>query len=196
MEVPILIAVASLAFALLRGKLCLSLPQWRGGVLLLGALVVQVYFVAFPPQGMARGDATVIYLGTQALVALFLVLNRKVSGLWLVAVGLGLNAMVVATNGAMPVSAAAIATANAESLTDPRHTQHGVHLRNELMTSETRLRPLSDVIPVPPFQKVLSVGDLFVAAGLLTLARSAFTAPGKAPARSVHPSPHWQAPPT
>lgn len=167
MEFPILIVIATLVIALTRRRFSLSLPTWRGGVLLALALAIQVYFIAFPPAWLTTQSATVIYLGSQSLVAAFLILNRHVTGLWLVAIGLGLNALVVGTNGAMPVSSTAIEISGAESLSDPRHVEHGVHLRNEEMTRKTRLAALSDVIPIPPFNKVVSLGDLVLATGLL-----------------------------
>ena len=177
MEVPILILVVSLAIAILSGRLELVPPKWRGGYLLAGGLTLQVYFVAFPPAWMTPENATPIYLGSQVLVGAFLVLNRRVAGIGLVAVGLGLNAVVVAANGAMPVSQTAIEIAGAESLSDPRHVEHGVHLRNEALTPGTRLVPLSDVLPVPPLGKVLSLGDVVIAAGLLRLARASLIRP-------------------
>lgn len=167
MEIPILIVVAALLIAMTRRGLSLSLPAWRGSLLLVLALCVQVYFVAFPPPGLTTGSATLIYLASQGLVAAFILLNRKITGLTLAALGLGLNALVVATNGAMPVSPVAVEAAGAESLSDPRHVEQGVHLRNEEMTDQTRLAPLADVIPIPPFNKVVSLGDLVLAVGLL-----------------------------
>lgn len=172
MEFPLVILVGALIVALIRRRLSLSLPTWRGGSLLAVALSIQVYFIAFPPTWLTTQLATVIYLGSQSLVASFLLLNRHLSGVWLVAVGLGLNALVVAANGAMPVSSSAVETAGAEALSDPRHVEHGVHLRNEEMTKETHLPLLSDVIPIPPFEKVVSLGDLVLAAGLLWAALS------------------------
>lgn len=181
MEIPILILGVSLAWALFRGRLGLSLPKWRGGLVLLGALLVQVYFVAFPPRWMGPNDATLIYLASQALVATFLILNRSVSGVTLVAVGLGLNALVVGANGAMPVSSTAIEIAGAEAMSDARHVEHGVHLRNEPMSSGTRLRPLADVIPISPFHVVVSLGDIAVGLGLVYGVLSATQVRDRAP---------------
>ncbi len=189
MEVPILLVMVSLAIAVVNGRLVVVPPKWRGGYLLAGALAVQVYFVAFPPRWMTSDNATPIYLGSQVLVGVFLVLNRRVTGIGLVAAGLGLNALVVAANGAMPVSPSAIRVAGAESLSDPRHVEHGVHLRNEALTSHTRLVPLADVLPVPPLRKVLSFGDLVIAAGLLGLARASLIRPKKSRRRVVRVEP-------
>ena len=54
MEIPILIVVAALLIAMTRRGLSLSLPAWRGSLLLVLALCVQVYFVAFPPPGLRQ----------------------------------------------------------------------------------------------------------------------------------------------
>lgn len=98
------------------------------------------------------------------LVALFLARNRGVRGTGLLALGLLSNALVVALNGAMPVSSdavgrAGISTQDILSGADPRH---------ELAGPGTRLRPLGDVIPVllPVRPEVVSIGDVLVAAGL------------------------------
>ena len=97
------------------------------------------------------------------LVLAFLARNRHAHGTGLVAVGLLANALVVAANGAMPVSPQAADRAGVgvlELLTgDQRH---------ELEGPDTRLRVLGDVVPVPlPWRpEVVSAGDVLVAAGL------------------------------
>lgn len=91
--------------------------------------------------------------------AAFLVRNRGRAGLPLVAGGFVLNALVVAANGAMPVSGAAAQRAGVPLAADERH---------EPATGATRLAPLGDVVPVPlpPRREVASPGDALVAAGL------------------------------
>lgn len=95
---------------------------------------------------------------------IFCVANLRVAGVPLVALGLVLNAAVVARNGAMPVSIAAASRAGVSTLTvatgnDPRHTIAG---------RGSAWRDLGDVIPVPlPIApEVVSAGDVLVAAGL------------------------------
>lgn len=102
-------------------------------------------------------------VGTGLVVA-FLLANRGLRGTGLVALGLGANALVVAANGAMPVSESAAARAGVPLAAigaglDPRH---------ELRTGATRLPLLGDVVPVPlPLRpEVVSPGDVLVAAGL------------------------------
>ncbi|HUR15554.1 MAG TPA: DUF5317 domain-containing protein [Mycobacteriales bacterium] len=101
------------------------------------------------------------------LVGAFLVGNRAVPGIALVALGLLGNALVVGLNGAMPVSVdasgrAGVSTQDLVAGEDPRH---------ELAGDETRLQVLGDVIPVllPVHPEVVSPGDVLVAAGLAQL---------------------------
>lgn len=104
-------------------------------------------------------------LAISAVCALvFCIANIRVAGVPLVALGLVLNAAVVARNGDMPVSIAAASRAGVSTLTvatgnDPRHSIAG---------RDSTWRWLGDVIPVPlPVSpEVVSVGDVLVAAGL------------------------------
>lgn len=98
------------------------------------------------------------------LVVAFLIRNRGIRGTGLVALGLVANAVVVAANGAMPVSLeaagrAGIGTQDLLARSDPRH---------EAADRDTRLPALGDVLPVPlPLRpEVVSPGDVLVAAGL------------------------------
>ena len=103
-------------------------------------------------------------VASAALVVAFLVRNRGIRGTGLVALGLVANALVVATNGAMPVSGEAAGRAGVgiqDLLT-------GADARHELAGPGTRLRWLGDVVPVPlPVRpEVVSAGDVLIAAGL------------------------------
>lgn len=120
------------------------------------------------------------------LLAAFLARNRGIRGTGLVALGLGLNALVVTANGAMPVSVAAsgragVSTGDILSGRDPRH---------EIAGSQTRLRALSNIVPVPLplFPEVVSPGDVLVAAGLgqLVVVGMGAGLPGRAPRTPRH----------
>jgi hypothetical protein len=83
-----------------------------------------------------------------------------------VMVGLALNVLVIAVNGGMPVSAAAldVAGASAEGLGAGETAKH------HLMGPGDKLTPLGDVIGIPPpVGAVVSVGDLFLYAGVAAL---------------------------
>lgn len=115
-----------------------------------------------------------------ALACVFVVANRHVVGVPLIAAGFALNALVIVANGSMPVSQRAadfarVGTGAAADGTDARH---------ELMTPHTRLRPLADVIPlylpdpVGWAANVYSAGDVVLAAGIGLLVMAAMARPG------------------
>ena len=105
--------------------------------------------------------------GSAALVTAFLVANRGVRGTGLVALGLGANALVVALNGAMPVSPDAAARAGV----DLDAVRAGLDSRHVVAGAGTRLGLLGDVVPVllPVRPEVVSPGDVLVASGLAQL---------------------------
>jgi hypothetical protein len=118
--------------------------------------------------------------GSAVLVAAFLAVNRGVRGVGLVALGLGANALVVALNGAMPVSPDAAARAGV-TLDDVAAGLDGRHL---VADGTTRLPLLGDVVPVllPLRPEVVSPGDVLVASGLAQLVVVGMLA-GRAPSR-------------
>lgn len=114
-----------------------------------------------------------LLLVSQLLVIAFLLANRRLPGVWLVAAGLALNALVMAANRAMPVDPAAIAALGLDGATVPpgKHT---------LLTADTHLPWLADIIPVPWLRSILSVGDLVLAVGLVPMTHALMTAPPRA----------------
>lgn len=134
----------------------------RGRRLVVLALAVQLLgaVVGGPAYGVGLAVSA-------ALVVVFLARNRGLRGTGLIALGLLANALVVGTNGAMPVSVEAAGRAGTGTGalvagTDPRH---------ELAGPATRLPWLADVVPVPlpRFPLVVSPGDVLVAAGAAQL---------------------------
>ena len=109
-----------------------------------------------------------LVLASFACLLGFCLLNLRLVGMGVVAVGLSLNALVIALNGAMPVRAAALVRAGvAEDARDAATLDLGVKRR--LATDGDRLAVLGDVLPVRPLRQVLSFGDLIVAAGTIDL---------------------------
>lgn len=103
-----------------------------------------------------------LLLTSQVLVIVWVLGNWQLPGLVLVAIGLTLNAMVMAANGAMPVSPEAIAALGRDSSDLVR----GKHV---LMDDGTHLPWLADIWPVPPIRAIISVGDVILAAGLIPI---------------------------
>lgn len=130
-----------------------------------------------------------LLLLSQLLVVAFLVANRTLPGVGLVAAGLLLNATVMAANRAMPVDPAAIAALGIEGavVSPGKHT---------LATSSTHLPWLADTIPVPWLRSILSIGDLVLAIGLFPLTHAVMRSapPGAGP--DAHPPAHEHRTPT
>jgi hypothetical protein len=151
--------------------------RFRLGWLVFAGLMIQV--ILFSGQVASRiGDLGVpIYLFSNALVLAAILANVRVPGLPLVAIGSGLNLLVIVANGGyMPASAEAYA-------------MHGVDMTDGYYSNtrvfENPLLPqLSDVIPMPtwlPFANVISIGDLLIAGGIV-VAIAAMMRSGRGPA--------------
>lgn len=162
MIVALLVAVLATMVALSRGGSLenLAATQVRWLPLLFGALAVQVAFDVADPAWLGEGGGLFVLLATNAAVVVFLTLNRHLPGMKVAAVGLLLNVIVIAANGAMPVSEpAAVTVGLADELRDP-----GV--KHEILGDQTALPFLGDVIPIPGLRKIISVGDIVLAVGI------------------------------
>ena len=104
----------------------------------------------------APGLAFVLYGFALVTTAAVAVANVRLAGAVLIAIGGGLNLAVVLLNGGMPVDPAAAIAAGTTVPSDALHVS---------LTDSTQLQALADVIPVPIFRAVYSVGDFFIAAG-------------------------------
>jgi hypothetical protein len=114
----------------------------------------------FLPETLWLGYA--LLLASQLLVVGWVTGNRQLPGTWLVALGLGLNALVIGANGAMPVDPDAIRALGIEGAQVPpgKHT---------VLDASTRLPWLADIIPIPPLRSIISVGDVVLVAGLIPM---------------------------
>jgi hypothetical protein len=117
------------------------------------------------------GLASIFLLGSQVLLLIFCWLNRHFSGIWLLAVGLTLNFLVIALNGGfMPISPqTASHLVSAEVLQRvPVGTRFGFGKDILLQPMDTRLAWLSDRLLLPrifPHQVAFSFGDIAIALG-------------------------------
>jgi hypothetical protein len=161
MSIALMVAVAAALIGLLRGGSLDSLAStpFKALPLLFASLVVQAGADIWNPDWLPEWGALLVLLLTNAGVAIFLLLNRHLPGMMLAAIGLVLNVVVIAANGAMPVSADAIEASGMGSLEE-------FGLKHELITDDTLLPFLADVIPVPLIAKVVSLGDVFLGAGI------------------------------
>jgi hypothetical protein len=137
--------------------------------LVVAAVVAQAGGAVVGLLGVAdESTSYVVGLGLSAGLALvFCARNVGVAGVPLVAGGLCLNALVVAANGAMPVSIVAAYHARVPIAA----IASGVDARHEIAGDGTALSWLGDVVPLPlPVRpEVVSVGDVLIVAGLAEL---------------------------
>ena len=102
---------------------------------------------------------TVTVATSLPLVAFFIV-NRSVPGTLVVGIGFLLNLVVITLNRAMPVSPDAAQAAGVpitREIQGPRH---------EVLTEHSLLPWLGDVVPLPPLDTVVSIGDIVLAVGI------------------------------
>jgi hypothetical protein len=117
---------------------------------LLGSLVLRAIAPFFGTAGLPMYDAALLGTSVSALM------NPRLVGASLVAVGGLLNLSVVLLNAGMPVDLNAVASAGAQMPLD------GLH-RN--LTPGSQLGLLADIIPIALVRGVYSVGDVVIASG-------------------------------
>ncbi len=148
----------------LRGASFRSLAEttFRWTPILFVGLVMQIGFGYWSPPWVDEVALPIILVSNLAVIA-FLLVNRRLPGLALAGVGVLLNLVVIGLNGAMPVLEPAAEKAGiSRSLDDPG-------IKHERLEEDTVLPWLADVIPVPPFKEVLSLGDVVLGLGLCYL---------------------------
>jgi hypothetical protein len=169
--VAIVVAVALVP--LVRGDLrALAALRFRLPGLVAAALVLQILVITvFPgPRTTLRLAA---YLSSYALAVVFLFLNRRIPGLWLIGTGALLNLLAIGANaGVMPATRGALATAGV--------VPPGEVFANAAYVEHARLWFLGDVFAIPaswPLANVFSAGDVLIALGaawaILATARGA-----------------------
>jgi hypothetical protein len=126
-------------------------------VLLSAAIQVGITAVA---RGGSHTVHVALHLTSYAFAAWFLIANRRLTGISMVALGAGLNVLAISLNGGvMPASATALRIAGID-------TRGG--FANSAAVTHPHLGLLGDVIPVPgpwPIGNVLSIGDLIIFIG-------------------------------
>jgi hypothetical protein len=160
--IPLIGVLAILSPALFGGDLRrLGDLRFRGSWVVLAALGAQIVGLSVIP-GDNRSVLAAVHLATYAAAGWFVVMNRRVPGILVVAVGGASNAVTIAANGGqLPASRAALQRA-------------GLHLDphefvNSGVMAHPRLGFLGDVFAIPssvPLANVFSIGDLLILCGV------------------------------
>jgi Family of unknown function (DUF5317) len=168
LALPVLIALA-LGFAL-GGRLGrLADVRFRAPWLFLAAIGLQV--VAFPVAGLPWRThetlASALWVASYGLLAVAAALNWRITGVPIVAAGMGLNLVAILANrGTMPVSYGAMHDAGRVETTQA----------NSTAMSDANLPWLVDRWAAPdwlPLANVFSVGDVVIAFGAFVLVLAA-----------------------
>lgn len=161
MILALAVAVLAAILGLIRGGSldALAETKLRWLPLLFGALLLQAGFDLWNPAWLTDTGDIAVLLASHATVAVFFALNWKLAGMALAAAGFALNVIVIAANGAMPVSERAAALAGLEDIGE-------LGIKHELFAEDTAVPWLADVIPVPGTEKVVSFGDVLLAGGI------------------------------
>jgi hypothetical protein len=167
---PMVVGGAILVSYLRGGRFSrIAAADLRATWLLFVGMFLQIGLDAAAVRGLLEGSAGyALILVSQLLVLVWCGLNWWRPGMLLVVLGLALNAVVMAANGAMPVDPEAIAALGIPGAEVPP----GKHV---LMTEATRLAILADIWPLPPVRTIISIGDVVLAAGLVPLVHHLMT---------------------
>ena len=158
MQWILLVLVISIALGALRGGSLRNLSGIRVKLWwLLPVGFVLLAIATFVPADQHEIAVALILISYLPLLA-FVLLNRKLSGIWIAGIGILMNFTVIVANNGMPVlaEAAQIASGSTGNLT--------LGAKHVLLTAETSIPFLADVIPLPG--AVLSLGDVFLAIGV------------------------------
>ncbi|MFI5047866.1 MAG: DUF5317 domain-containing protein [Acidimicrobiia bacterium] len=131
--------------------------------LLIGALVAQVLleFVGLP-KARYEDLGFALLLGTYALILTFCGLNRRVSGMLVVTIGVCLNVLVIALNQGMPTKDDVVER-NGRTV----HVPIERTVKQRPQEDDDLLPFLGDVLTVPRFpRQQFSIGDVIIAIGL------------------------------
>ena len=156
-----LLCLATVPFA--GGRLgALADLRFRARGVLFAAIVAQILIISVVPQGSETlHDA--VHIGTYVTVAVFVLANRRIPWVWLVALGGALNfTAIVANGGVMPAAPRALRAAG--MVVDP------AEFTNSGAVAHPHLQVLGDAFWLPgswPVSNVFSVGDVLIVLGAL-----------------------------
>ena len=163
MRLAVLALVAGLVVALAAGGRPGNIPAERLRWPALTLVAVALYW-APNLLGASSSAAVVLILCSYAALLAFALANLRLTGMTVVALGLGLNALVIAANDGMPVDPGAVVSTGLARPDELEAIELGAG--RQWQEPDDRLAVLGDVVPVAVLDEVVSFGDLVLAAGL------------------------------
>ena len=172
----VLIMIVSLTIGLWRGGRLselaglVSLKKWE---LILTAFLIQCVLAILGEKGLTFliWAGPPLHILSYVLLLIVIWYNRPIKGFPLIGVGIFLNFVVILANGGhMPVWVEGVIQAKLEGIIPL--LQSKTYVLHSALTEQTRLKFLADIIVLPPpypRPKVLSPGDIIMAAGLFIL---------------------------
>jgi hypothetical protein len=150
--------------------------RWRWAVL--AGIVTQVLLFSTPLNKVVGPLGPPIYVGSTALVLAAILVNWRVTGMPLIALGAVSNlTAIVANRGFMPADPGAMASLG-QTISDA--------YSNSVIVRDPALRPLTDIFALPgwlPFANVYSIGDVLIGIGVVIVIVTAMRA-ASSPARA------------
>jgi hypothetical protein len=131
------------------------------------ALAIQI-LIALVDIPTARFDdlGLGLVMASYAFLLAFCFVNLRISMMWVIALGIGLNALVIGLNQGMPTRDREVTTRSGRTIEEPieRTVKHRPESDDDLLPI------LGDRIEVPePVEEVVSLGDLVIALGVVLL---------------------------
>ncbi len=167
--VLVVIVVALLRGGSLRNLVTLEL-RWLP--LVLGSLGLQLLiFTPFRAEPLIPFATAPLYVLSMAMLVIWVVLNRHIPGIVLIAAGVLMNLAAIAANGGyMPVAPAAAEYAGRLA----HYPTDGMPIHNNSLAADgdVRLWLLTDIFPIPagiPLANVFSLGDVLLTTGIAIL---------------------------
>lgn len=140
---------------------------------LVAGLVLQTVLDALAGRQAVGPTGTVaLLLVSEAAVLGFCIRNWYRSGMWLIGLGFALNALVILANGGMPVGPDAIRVVGGDPSAVVLAGKH------HLLTSATAFPWLADVLPLPPVDMIVSIGDVLLVVGMVPFTHDLMTPDG------------------
>lgn len=175
MTLPLIGVVLSVGIAMLRGGRFSHAGenQLHWLPVLVTGLLVQTLLDALAAREMVGDAGTVALLVvSEAAVLGFCVRNWYRAGMALIGLGFSLNVLVILANGGMPVGQDAIRAMGGDPSAAVLAGKH------HLATAATTFPWLADVIPLPPINLIVSIGDFVLVAGMIPFAHDMMTPDG------------------